>query len=229
MNIDEWHEQAGRAAYEAIAHETELHPNAWVDLADETRELWRGVARAVLREGKIEIRHDHLADLRSVQRQLDDLREALALGEASDGHHTHNELYEYRLLYNALAVLAFQAAGWRVVKSYRHSNGELCFGNTPEWFIVHAETPAGQITNHYRREYWHHFAGIEEVKQAPTWDGHTPEVATMRLEASIEFLRQAFEQRPEQPEYTACTGCAHGCAACAGVFRPGGFPVPDND
>lgn len=34
----------------------------------------------------------------------DDLAAKVAEGEASDGYHTHRELYEYRMLYNALAV-----------------------------------------------------------------------------------------------------------------------------
>lgn len=261
MNLDEWHEQAGRAAYGAMMNRGKPFPT-WEQISPGAREQWQNVARAVLAEGVIEVRpspelaeqqtreenealrkialdatndraaafeaaHAHLADYRSAQGQLDALRDALARGEASDGHHTHNELYTYRMLYNALAALAFKAVGWRTVKSWRHSDGELCFGS-PDWFVVHVESPAGQITNHYKRHYWHHFAGIEEVGRAPEWDGHSPEVATLRLEASIEFLRQALGA-PPMPEYTACTGCAYGCEACAGVFRPGGTAVPDNE
>lgn len=261
MNLDEWHEQAGRAAYGAMMNRGKPFPT-WEQISPGAREQWQNVARAVLAEGVIEVRpspelaeqqtreengvlrkialdatndraaafeaaHAHLADYRSAQGQLDALRDALARGEASDGHHTHNELYTYRMLYNALAALAFKAVGWRTVKSWRHSDGELCFGS-PDWFVVHVESPAGQITNHYKRHYWHHFAGIEEVGRAPEWDGHSPEVAALRLEASIEFLRQALDA-PPMPEYTACTGCAYGCEACAGVFRPGGTAVPDNE
>lgn len=56
MNLNEWHEQAGRAAYEAIASDLEPHPDLWDDTSEATRERWRGVARAVLAEGKIEVR-----------------------------------------------------------------------------------------------------------------------------------------------------------------------------
>lgn len=190
MKLDEWADQGGRAAFEQFSNGLPLVP--WDQLKEDIRERWRGVARAVLGEGKIEFRHDHLADYRSAQGQLEALREALKLGEASDGYHTHNELYTYRMLYNALAALAFKAVGWLTVKSWYHSDGKRCF-DSPDWFVVHMDTPAGQITNHYKREYWRHFEGIETVARAPEWDGHSPEVAAMRLEASIEFLRQAFD------------------------------------
>lgn len=58
----------------------------------------------------------------------DELRTLLESGEASDGVHTHNELYDYRMLYNAHAANGWHAAGIPVVKSWRHSDGELCFG-----------------------------------------------------------------------------------------------------
>jgi hypothetical protein len=132
------------------------------------------------------------ADYNNVKGQLDALRTALANGEASDGHHTHNELYEYRLLYNAHAALAFAHAGWDVTRSWKHHSGEACFGGG--WFVVQVETPAGQITNHYKAEHWHHFDGIAEVPTSPQWDGHTPPVAAMRLEATIEPLRQRFTE-----------------------------------
>lgn len=168
------------------------------------------------------------ADYNSVKGQLDVLRDHLRDGTASDGYHTHNELYHYRMLYNVHTALAFDHAGWQVVRSRRHSNGEIIFGGP--WFVVHMETPAGQITNHYRAEYWRLFDGIEEVDQAPAWDLHTPIVAAQRLEAAIEFLRQQFEQmrnhadlmkravaRVRMEEQTddvrACTGCGS-CAYC---------------
>lgn len=231
MNLDEWREQAAKAAYEVWR--TRNDRVVWDALEPRAQSLWRDVVHAAINEGRFEFRHSaelaeqltrdenvrllkigrewaetatgyreaaerNLADFRTVSAQLEVLREALALGEASDGHHTHNELYEYRLLYNALAALAFRAAGWEIVKSWRHSDGERCFGD-PDWFVVHAETPAGQITNHYKRPYWRHFGGIEEVERAPEWDGHTPEVAAMRLEASIEWLRQRFDEMAKRP------------------------------
>ncbi|NLG62756.1 MAG: hypothetical protein GX539_10965 [Candidatus Cloacimonetes bacterium] len=228
MNVETWHDEAGKAAYESMKDRLEPHPDPWAGLSEEQREAWRDVARAVLLNGKIEFRpspelaeidtqrenealrkmaldaindradaleaaHRNLADYRTVQAQLDVLRGHLANGDASDGHHTHKELYRYRMLYNAHAALAFNAAGWNVVRSFKHADGRECFGGG--WFVVHAETPAGQVTNHYISKYWHHFDGITAVEQAPAWDGHTPEIAALRLEASIESLRQRFAQQ----------------------------------
>jgi len=130
------------------------------------------------------------ADYNTLKGQLDAMNEAIKLGEMSDGHHSFNELYEYRLLYNVHTALAFNHAGWNVVRSWKHADGKECFDGG--WFVVHAETPAGQITNHYKAAYWRYFDGIADAPTAPEWDGHTPEVAKLRLEAAIEFLRQRF-------------------------------------
>lgn len=54
MDLDEWHEQAGRAAYAAFSNGLPMVP--WDHIAPNARERWREVARAVLAEGKIEVR-----------------------------------------------------------------------------------------------------------------------------------------------------------------------------
>lgn len=118
------------------------------------------------------------------QRPWLELLEELGRGEASDGHHTHNELYAYRLAYNALYfnMLAGYSAS-SVTKSWKHHDGEPCFGVTEEgkrWFIVTAELLGGQVSNHYREEHWDLFK-VEEVETAPEWDGHTPAEALERL------------------------------------------------
>lgn len=71
---------------------------------------------------------------------------------------------------------------FKVVKSQKHDDGELCFGGG--WFIVIAELPTGQISNHYELKYWEYFK-CEEVDVAPTWDCHTPKDAAYRLESFI--------------------------------------------
>lgn len=113
-------------------------------------------------------------------------------GEASDGYHTFNELYDFRMLYNAhfFNLLAYlhdehgdvgQYA--KPVKSKRHSDGELCFGGG--WFVVVAQLPTGQITNHYPMKDWNLFQ-IDEVEKAPEWDGHSPQDVAKRLRADLE-------------------------------------------
>ena len=119
-------------------------------------------------------------DLKKVLYQL---TEANNRGEISDGYHTFNELYRYRMLYNAAFFNELAKNGTvRVIKSKRHHDGEECFGGG--WFIVMAELPTGQISNHYELKDWDNFK-CEEVDVAPEWDGHTPEDAARRLEGFI--------------------------------------------
>ena len=103
-------------------------------------------------------------------------------GNTSDGYHTFNELYEYRMLYNAHATHGWLAAGIPVVKSLRHSDGELCFEGG--WFIVTAQLPTGQVSNHYEAKHWNLF-DVPEMETAPEWDGHTPADAADRLRGAL--------------------------------------------
>ena len=97
-------------------------------------------------------------------------------GEISDGYHTFNELYYYRMIYNA-AFFNLLPKEW-VHKSKRHHDGEECFGGG--WFIVTANLPTGQISNHYEIKDWDLFH-IPEKETADRWDGHTPQEAAERL------------------------------------------------
>lgn len=101
--------------------------------------------------------------------------------QISDGYHTFGELYHYRMLLQAAWFnLAVQQQQFNIVKSYRHHDGELCFGKE-NYFIVVAQLPTGQISNHYKGENWDLF-DVEEVERAPEWDGHTPQEAADRME-----------------------------------------------
>lgn len=111
-------------------------------------------------------------------------------GDVSDGYHTFDELYHYRMLYNAgffnlLHKLDdLQGMRYQIHKSKRHSTGELCFGGG--WFVVSAKLPMfGQVTNHYEMKHWDLFNAPEQAKADP-WDGHTPQQAAERIEM---FLR----------------------------------------
>lgn len=110
------------------------------------------------------------------------------IGEVSDGYHTFNELYYYRLLYNAafLNTLAWYQDNintFNIYKSKRHHTGEECFGGG--WFIVMVDLPTGQVSNHYEMKYWDLFK-IPEKEIADEWDGHTPQIAAERLRKFIE-------------------------------------------
>lgn len=115
-------------------------------------------------------------------------------GSTSDGYHTFDELYYYRLLYNANLVNTiiyknFYNSNFRlpiyICKSFKHSDGKLCFGGG--WFVVVMETPFGQITNHYENKYWYMFC-CPFVDVAPVWDGHTPQEAAERLDKLNDYI-----------------------------------------
>jgi hypothetical protein len=99
---------------------------------------------------------------------------------ASDGYHTFDELYGYRMAYNALLFNEWAAQGkYDVHLSYRHADGAPCFGKD-DYFVVVATTPYGQISNHYKSKYRELFK-VHEVDRADEWDGHTPQEALQRL------------------------------------------------
>ena len=89
------------------------------------------------------------------------------IGEFSDGYHSFNDLYAQRLYLSAALFNSFKEFGW---KSWKHSDGELCFGGG--WFIVGVSTPEGDYTYHYKAEHWELFQ-CKAVDIAPEWDGHT--------------------------------------------------------
>ena len=112
-------------------------------------------------------------------------------GEISDGYHTFNELYYYRMLYNA-AFFNLLPKEW-VHKSKRHHDGEECFGGG--WFVVMANLPTGQISNHYELKDWDLFQ-IPEKEIADEWDGHTPQEAAERIHKYL------LEKQKENPKST---------------------------
>lgn len=102
-------------------------------------------------------------DLERLQKQDDDIKS----GELSDGYHTFNDLYYQRCILFATLVNQNKKTSW---KSYKHEDGELCFGGG--WFIVGIDTPLGSYTYHYENKYWDLFQ-CKELECAKHWDGHT--------------------------------------------------------
>lgn len=98
------------------------------------------------------------------------------------------ELYDFRMLYNALLFNEWYRNGsMEVYKSRKHSDGELCFGGN--WFVVVAILTNGeQITNHYHMDNWDLFK-IPEVDQAiHEFDGHTSQDVLERLNNEIHSI-----------------------------------------
>lgn len=107
------------------------------------------------------------------------------IGEFSDGYHTFNELYDYRKAYNAAFFNELAKQGlYDVHKSRLHSDGKIPFDND-NWFIVMAELPTGQISNHYEMKDWDLF-NIPEKEKANMWDGHSPQDVYERL---VKYLK----------------------------------------
>lgn len=109
-------------------------------------------------------------------------------GEVSDGYHSFDELYEFRKVYNACLFNEWAKGDLvQVYKSMKHYDGEECFGGG--WFIVIAETPFGQISNHYEMKDWELF----DIPWAETpfepFDGHTPSDVIERLVKTTEFYK----------------------------------------
>lgn len=119
--------------------------------------------------------------------------------DTSDGYHTFKTLYEIRKAYNValfndwaeqetLRPIKPMEKGfywgyvpkYRVHKSRKHYDGEFPFGKD-NWFIVCAELPSGQISNHYPIEDWDLFRVPETPKALFPFDGHATDDVIHRL------------------------------------------------
>ncbi len=109
----------------------------------------------------------------------------------SDGYHTFQELYEFRKVYNAVLfnewaadadkLSFFNVPRYDVHKSWKHHDGELCFGG--DWFIVVAVLPTGQISNHYHKDDWGLFKLPVAEKAKYGFDGHSSQDVLNRLKS----------------------------------------------
>lgn len=123
----------------------------------------------------------------------------------NDGCHSFQELYQFRMVYNAalfnewaanyIKITEVKKKGedfiyrkiepsevrYNVHKSWKHYDGELCFGGG--WFIVVAMLPTGQISNHYEAKYWDLFKIPETEKALYPFDGHTSQDVLERLKS----------------------------------------------
>lgn len=103
-----------------------------------------------------------------------------------DDFHTKEELYDFRMVMHAhLAIMWHRFNMYPVVKSFRHHDGEECFDGN--YFIVVAQLPTGQISNHYKKEYWGMFQ-IPNQEFAPKWDGHNSQDVLKRLTEELASL-----------------------------------------
>ena len=109
----------------------------------------------------------------------------------SDGFHTFGELYDFRAiltahLFNHYRDLDFIGGDHKVHKSWKHNDGEWCFGKEREWFIVCKQVRNGKhISFHYPAKYWHLFKIPEKETSMFLYDGHTSEDVLNYLIAEI--------------------------------------------
>lgn len=127
------------------------------------------------------------------------------IGEVSDGYHTFNSLYRQRLILTAALVKAHKDVAW---KSWRHEDGELCFGGG--WFIVGFDTPDGGYTYHYEKKDWGLFDCVE-LPIGKHWDGHTDEDVERLLSipaADVAPVRHGWWQITDAyPHNVYCSEC----------------------
>jgi hypothetical protein len=114
-------------------------------------------------------------EMRTREKAICEVAKVDDIGEVSDGFHTFNGLYEQRMILFAALVEAYKDKAW---KSYRHEDGEYCFGGG--WFIVGIDTPEGSYTYHYENKYWDMFDCVD-LPRGKHWDGHTEADAETRL------------------------------------------------
>lgn len=130
-------------------------------------------------------------NIQEIQKLIDDTPADIK-GNFSDGYHTFNELYDFRKVYHAALFNEWAkhsiknpdgtvANMYDIHKSWKHNDGELCFGGF--WFIVVAILPTGQITNHYELKDWDLFKIPEVEKAKYPYDGHTSADVLARLSA----------------------------------------------
>lgn len=131
------------------------------------------------------------------------------IGDLSDGYHTFNGLYEQRMILFAALVKAYKDKAW---KSYRHEDGEYCFGGG--WFIVGIDTPEGSYTYHYENKYWGMFDCVD-LQRGKHWDGHTEADAETRL-MSLKPMRKKGKWTREVLGSTSGyrTTVAYQCSEC---------------
>lgn len=136
-----------------------------------------GQPRAIKRAAKI-VANFPAADVRPVPDG--------GMGDMSDGYHTFNGLYYQRMVLFAALVKAHKDKAW---KSWRHEDGELCFGKD-NYFIVGIDTPQGSYTYHYHGEHWDLF-DCRELPVAKHWDGHTEKDVTRLLSLDVQPVVRA--------------------------------------
>ena len=114
---------------------------------------------------------------RKINKKIKKLKDKNLFNEEmiSDTFHTFESLYFQRLILFATICKKNKDKAWR---SKLHADGTMF----TDYFIAGIETPRGNYTYHYHKQYWGYFKDIKILDKAPEWDGHTEQDVTRLLD-----------------------------------------------
>lgn len=105
----------------------------------------------------------------------------LNVKKISDGNHTFGDLYKQRAY--LFSVICYQNIdfAWKSKKHFDEENDPMFNGD----FVVGITTPLGEVSYHFKLEFWDLFEDIKELDRAPRYDGYSPEEALVRIRSLI--------------------------------------------
>lgn len=99
----------------------------------------------------------------------------------SDKYHTFGDLYRQRAyLFSVICNQNIEFA-WKSKKHFDEENDPMFNGD----FVAGITTPLGEVSYHFKLEFWDLFEDIEELDRAPYYDGYSPEDALVRIRSLI--------------------------------------------
>lgn len=191
MNFDDWHTHAAELAY--AAHGDSLaYP--WANLPEAERETWREVARAVLAEGKIEVRPS--AELAEEQTRDENERLIKIARERAE------DAQSYR---DAADELKSKLAGLRRAYDHACAQRDKYMRRTAEWRS--AAVDGWDLPEDI----------LADMQWAVNEVGQTHRDNCDEAEGECGICKRFAEMKERYPEaddtVRACTGCA-GCGGC---------------
>lgn len=111
-----------------------------------------------------------------------DLKDAGILNtkKISDKRHTFGELYIQRLYLFSIICCQNKDIAWKSKRHFDEENDPMFDGD----FIVGLYTEEGPASYHFKMEFWDLF-DVEEIPNAPKYDGYTPQEALERFRSII--------------------------------------------
>ena len=116
--------------------------------------------------------------IKELNENIKDMKEKkyIKTKDISDTYHTIGHLYYRSCVLFSTICNQNKDLAW---KSWCHFDNE----NDPmfeDMFIVGLTTPKGDVTYHFKSEFWNLF-DVKELDTAPKWDGHDSDEALVRI------------------------------------------------